>query len=153
MTYVQQRFARYPDMHICHYNVFEVTTLRRLVKTYGRWGDELESWVEQGLFVNLEPITGNAIVTGLPSFSIKALESIYLPNDKREGVASAGVSVQRYFEYRQALAGTPLPAEEGGTGESASAIKADVLQYNERDCYSTWCLIEWLKGLLSEAQG
>jgi predicted RecB family nuclease len=153
MAYVQQRFARYPDMHIFHYNVFEVTTLRRLVKTYGRWGDELELWVEQGLFVNLEPITGNAIVTGLPSLSIKALESIYLPNDKREGVASAGVSVQRYFEYRRALAGTPLPPEEGGTGESASAIKADVLQYNERDCYSTWCLIEWLKGLLSEAHG
>ena len=148
MTYVQQRLAQHPDMHIFHYNVFEVTTLRRLVKTYGRWGDELESWVSHGVFVNLEPITDKAIVTGLPSFSIKALEGIYLADDKREGVASAGVSVQRYFEYRRWLAGTPLSAEEGGTGQSASEIKADVLQYNERDCYSTWCLLEWLKGLV-----
>lgn len=148
MTYVQQRLAQHADMHIFHYNVFEVTTLRRLVKTYGRWGDELELWVSHGVFVNLEPITAKAIVTGLPSFSIKALEGIYLADDKREGVASAGVSVQRYFEYRRSLAGTPLSTEEGGTGQTASAIKADVLQYNERDCYSTRCLLEWLKGLV-----
>ncbi|WP_423448456.1 AAA domain-containing protein [Micrococcus luteus] len=90
-------------------------------------------------FTGLWADTRAAERAGVPSYSIKKLEPLYMGAEHRaeDGVTTAADSVTEYHRYVAAL--------EAGDTEVARAIRADIEDYNRYDCVSTARLRDWLR--------
>lgn len=127
-----ERRAKAKNMRIYHYAPYEVTALKRLARQYGTREEELDDLLRAEVFVDLFQVVRQGLQASVPAYSIKNMEAFYF--DKREGeVTEGGGSIVAYERYRE-LAGTP----EG------DQILADIAEYNEDDCLSTYLLREWL---------
>lgn len=133
MAFVAEGFADYPRAHIYHYNHYEPTALKRLACRYAACEEQLDNLLRQRKFVDLYLVVRESMRTSESGYSIKNIESFYLP--KRENaVTSAGDSVVTYNRWREI--GDP-------------ALLREIAAYNEVDCVSTYKLREWLLGLRS----
>ncbi|MGN7068245.1 TM0106 family RecB-like putative nuclease [Micrococcus luteus] len=138
VAFVEARRAAHPGMRIYHYAAYEVTALKRLTVRHGVGERELDDWLRAGLFVDLYSTVRAALRAGVPSYSIKKLEPLYMGAEHRaeDGVTTAADSVTEYHRYVAAL--------EAGDTEVAAAIRADIEDYNRYDCVSTARLRDWL---------
>ncbi|MFF5020982.1 TM0106 family RecB-like putative nuclease [Micrococcus luteus] len=138
VAFVEARRAAHPGMRIYHYAAYEVTTLKRLTVRHGVGERELDDWLRAGLFVDLYSTVRAALRAGVPSYSIKKLEPLYMGAEHRaeDGVTTAADSVTEYHRY--------VAAMEAGDTEVARAIRADIEDYNRYDCVSTARLRDWL---------
>ena len=143
-SFVQWAHARWranPELHIYHYNHYEVTALRRLMGKYGVCEQEVDDLLRGEVFVDLYRVVRQAVMIGEPSYSLKYVEHLY--RGGREGnVASAGESMVFYQRW--------LIAQDGDTPET-SAILKQIRDYNEEDCRSTAELAQWLRERQEEA--
>ncbi|HKV22350.1 MAG TPA: TM0106 family RecB-like putative nuclease, partial [Mycobacterium sp.] len=134
---VRKRRRRYPDMHIYHYAAYERTTLLALAARYGVGEDEVDDLLRAEVLVDLFPIVRNSIRVGAPSYSLKALEPLYMGAEWRDGeVTNAAASITQYERYRALL-------DEGRRDEADGVLK-QIKDYNEYDCRSTRRLRDWL---------
>ena len=134
VTWAHRRWQENPELHIYHYNHYEVTALRRLMGKYGVCEQETDELLRGQVFVDLYRIVRQAVAVGEPSYSLKYVERLYRP--RREGeVASAGESMVYYQRW--------LIAQDGETFQT-SPILAQIRDYNEQDCRSTAELAAWL---------
>lgn len=134
---VRKRRRRYPGMHIYHYAAYERTKLLALAARYGVGEDEVDDLLRADVLVDLFPIVRNALRVGAPSYSLKALEPLYMGADLRSGeVTNAASSITQYERYRTLL-------DEGRTAEADGVLK-EIKDYNEYDCRSTRRLRDWL---------
>lgn len=138
VAFVEARRATHPGMRIYHYAAYEVTALKRLTVRHGVGERELDDWLRAGLFVDLYSTVRAALRAGVPSYSIKKLEPLYMGAEHRaeDGVTTAADSVTEYHRY--------VAAMEAGDTEVARAIRADIEDYNRYDCVSTARLRDWL---------
>uniref|UniRef100_UPI0025D98557 TM0106 family RecB-like putative nuclease n=1 Tax=uncultured Micrococcus sp. TaxID=114051 RepID=UPI0025D98557 len=138
VAFVEARRAAHPGMRIYHYAAYEVTALKRLTVRHGVGERELDDWLRAGLFVDLYSTVRAALRAGVPSYSIKKLEPLYMGAEHRaeDGVTTAADSVTEYHRY--------VAAMEAGDTEVAAAIRADIEDYNRYDCVSTARLRDWL---------
>ncbi|MWD31105.1 hypothetical protein E0K89_027125, partial [Aquicoccus sp. SCR17] len=120
------------------------TALKRLTVRHGVGERELDDWLRAGLFVDLYSTVRAALRAGVPSYSIKKLEPLYMGVEHRaeDGVTTAADSVTEYHRYVAALeAGDTevteyhryVAALEAGDTEVARAIRADIEDYNRYD--------------------
>jgi uncharacterized protein len=137
-----ERHAAHPDMHVYHYAPYERTKLNALVRRHGVEGDRVE-WLIKRVLIDLYPVVTKGVAIGLPSYSLKALESLYFPAGTRTGIAGGGESVAAFVDY--------VAEREGGRYDDARDIKDGILHYNRIDCVSTQALRDWL--LLIRNQG
>ncbi|HEX9089046.1 MAG TPA: TM0106 family RecB-like putative nuclease [Arthrobacter sp.] len=135
ITHVQDRRARFPDLHVYHYASYEVTALRRLAARHGVMAAEVEELVEAGVLFDLFVTVKTSLRISERSLSIKKLEPLYMPA-ARTGTATAVDSITAYSKYRAA-------ALTGDTA-AAAALFEDIRAYNEYDCLSTLRLRDWL---------
>ncbi|MFF2030702.1 TM0106 family RecB-like putative nuclease [Arthrobacter sp. NPDC058192] len=143
LDYVEKRRQAYPDMHVYHYAAYEKTALRKLSVMHVAGEDTVDSWLREGLLVDLYQTVRNSLRISENSYSIKKLEPLYMGTRLRSGdVKDAGASVVAYSHYCQAR-------EEKRT-EDADKILASISDYNEYDCLSTLELRDWLLGLAQE---
>jgi len=141
VTWAYERWQRFPDLHIYHYNHYEVTALRRLMGKYGACEEEVDAMLRGRVFVDLFRIVQQGLLIGEPSYSLKYVERLY--RGRRAGdVATAGESMVFYQRW--------LVAQDGST-PSTSAILKQIRDYNEEDCRSTAELAEWLRDRQREA--
>ena len=99
----------------------------------------MDSWLREGLLVDLYATVRHSLRISEASYSIKKLEPLYMGNNLRSGdVKDAGASVVAYAAYCTARDGGP------GTQPEAAAILASISDYNEYDCLSTLRLRDWL---------
>ena len=134
---VRKRRRRYPDMHIYHYAAYERTKLLALAARYGVGEDEVDDLLRADVLVDLFPIVRNSLRVGAPSYSLKALEPLYMGAELRSGeVTNASSSITEYERYRALL-------DEGRTDEADGVLK-EIKDYNEYDCRSTRRLRDWL---------
>jgi uncharacterized protein len=141
VTWAYQRWQQFPDLHIYHYNHYEVTALRRLMGKYGVCEDEVDGMLRGGVFVDLFKVVRQGLLIGEPSYSLKYVEHLY--RGHREGdVATAGESMVSYQRW--------LVAQDGDT-PATSAILKQIRDYNEQDCRSTAEFAEWLCARQHEA--
>jgi uncharacterized protein len=134
---VRKRRKRYPDMHIYHYAAYERTKLLHLAARYGVGEDEVDDLLRADVLVDLFPIVRSSLRVGAPSYSLKALEPLYMGSELRSGeVTNAASSITQYGRYRALL-------DEGRTDEAAGVLK-EITDYNEYDCRSTRRLRDWL---------
>lgn len=142
LAYVEERRSRYPDMHVYHYAPYEKTALRNLSLTHVAGEDVVDSWLREGVLVDLYATVRHSLRISEASYSIKKLEPLYMGDNLRSGdVKDAGASVVAYAAYCTARDGGP------GTQAEAGAILASISDYNEYDCLSTLRLRDWLLGL------
>lgn len=136
LDYVVARRADHPDMHVYHYAPYEVTALKRLVGRHATHEDVLDDLLRANVFVDLYQTVRRGIRAGTPSYSIKKLEPLYMGDQLRTGLDNAADSIVEYQRYcEQRLADDPAAAE----------TLADIAEYNEYDCLSTWRLRDWLR--------
>lgn len=139
LAYVEERRARYPDMHVYHYAPYEKTALRNLSLNHVAGEDVVDSWLRDGLLVDLYATVRHSLRISEASYSIKKLEPLYMGDHLRSGdVKDAGSSVVAYAAYCEARDAGPETQAE------AAAILASISDYNQYDCLSTLRLRDWL---------
>lgn len=140
LDYVQDRRAKYPDMHVYHYAAYEKTALRKLSVMHVAGEDIVDQWLRDGLLVDLYQTVRNSIRISENSYSIKKLEPLYMGNNLRSGdVTDAGASVVAYADFCE--------ARDNGLDDLAAEILAGISDYNQYDCVSTLELRNWLLDL------
>ncbi|MCA3035491.1 MAG: TM0106 family RecB-like putative nuclease [Rhodocyclaceae bacterium] len=128
MDFVTERLRRYPAAHIYHYAAYEPTALKRLMSLHGTRESEIDQLLRDGRFVDLFQVVREAIRVSEPRYSIKNLETFYMP--PREGeVTSAGASIVYYENWRRS---------------QDDALLTKIRDYNKDDCISTKLLHDWL---------
>jgi uncharacterized protein len=137
LALVAKRRKRRPNMHIYHYAPYEKTALLRLAGRYGVGEDEVDELLRSGTLVDLYPLVRKSIRVGAESFSLKALEPLYMGSQLRAGdVTTATGSITSYEEYCELQA--------AGRGDEATSVLKEIEDYNRYDCRSTQELRNWL---------
>ena len=133
---VMERLARDPAMHVYHYGAYESGALKRLMQRHATREDEIDVLLRGHVLVNLyDHVVRQALQAGLESYSIKKLETFYMPV-REGGITQAGFSVVAYESW--------LESRDPGTLDEIAA-------YNRDDCVSDLLLRDWLEGLRIEA--
>lgn len=132
-----ERRRLHPDLHIYHYNHYEVTALKRLVGAHGTREEELDELLRGEVFVDLYKVVREGLLISQPSYSIKKVEAFYM--EQRDTTVTDGgdsvIEFERWLEERD------------------QAILDAIAAYNEDDCVSTLLLRDWLIGLRTELAG
>ena len=128
MDFLKTHLDAHPSAYIYHYNHYETTALKRLACRYATAEHQLDDLLRRRKFVDLYKVVREGIRTSEPAYSIKNLETFYMP--KRQGeVATAGDSIVVYHAWRE-------------TGDKKLLLQ--IADYNEVDCVSTAKLRDWL---------
>jgi uncharacterized protein len=137
LAMVKKRRRRRPNMHIYHYAPYEKTALLRLAGRYGVGEDEVDELLRSGTLVDLYPLVRKSIRVGAESFSLKALEPLYMGAQLRGGdVTTAAESITSYARYCELRAAGQL--------DDAASVLKEIEDYNHYDCRSTRELRNWL---------
>ena len=138
IDWLRERLQRWPGLHVFHYSGYERSALTRLAARHGVYEAEVAQLLEGDVFVDLYAVVKSAVRVGSRSYSIKALEPLYMGDELRDadGVTAGGDSIIEYQRYREAVA--------AGDELEAAARLEDLRQYNEYDCLSTLRLRDWL---------
>ena len=137
LALVAKRRKRYPNMHIYHYAPYEKTALLRLAGRYGVGEDEVDELLRSGTLVDLYPLVRKSVRVGAESFSLKALEPLYMGARPRAGdVTTAAESITSYARYCELQA--------AGQYDDAACVLKEIEDYNHYDCQSTRELRNWL---------
>lgn len=137
LAMVKKRRKRRPNMHIYHYAPYEKTALLRLAGRYGVGEDEVDELLRSGTLVDLYPLVRKSIRVGAESFSLKALEPLYMGAQLRAGeVTTAAESITSYARYCELRA--------AGEHDAAASVLKEIEDYNHYDCRSTRELRNWL---------
>jgi uncharacterized protein len=136
MTWVMERWAATPEMHIYHYAPYEQTALKRLAGRHSCFVDELDRLLRGGVFVDLFQVVRQGLRASVESYSIKKLEPFYsFTRDRALPEATRALeSLEAFFSL-------------GETKFDLGAIRDTVEEYNRDDCVSALRLREWLEGL------
>ncbi len=137
LAMVARRRKRRPHLHIYHYAPYEKTALLRLAGRYGVGEDEVDELLRSGTLVDLYPLVRKSIRVGAESFSLKALEPLYMGAQLRTGdVTTATGSIDSYARYCELHA--------AGRRDDAASVLKEIEDYNQYDCRSTRGLRNWL---------
>ncbi|WP_138443148.1 TM0106 family RecB-like putative nuclease [Sinomonas susongensis] len=146
VDYIEYRRARHPRMHVYHYAAYEKTALRRLSQRHAAAEDVIDTWLREGLLVDLYETVRHSIRISERSYSIKKLEPLYMGDDLRTSeLQSAAGSVEMYAAF--------CTARADGDEVEAKRLLDLILDYNEDDCFSTLRLDRWLRGLAALRPG
>jgi predicted RecB family nuclease len=136
IDFVTERRRRFPDLHVYHYNHYEVTALKRIAGAHGTREEELDQLLRDEVFVDLYKVVREAMLISQPSYSIKKVEAFYM-DGRDTAVTDGGDSVIMFERW----------LEEGD-----EAILGEIADYNRDDCISTLKLRDWLLDLRAEAE-
>jgi superfamily I DNA and/or RNA helicase len=137
LAMVAKRRKRRPNMHIYHYAPYEKTALLRLAGRYGVGEEEVDELLRSGTLVDLYPLVRKSIRVGAESFSLKALEPLYMGAQLRVGdVTTAADSITSYARYCELGAADRF--------DEAATVLKEIEDYNLYDCRSTQELRNWL---------
>ena len=135
LTWLVERWSRYPGMHVYHYAGYEQAALKRLTAREGTAESELDQLLRGRRLVDLYAVVRQGLQISKPSYSIKQLEGFYWGATRSahgDQVADALSSVVEYERWScgDRADGTILPRIEA---------------YNRDDVLSTLALHDWLE--------
>ena len=135
VDFVQQRRAVHPDLHVYHYAAYERTALGKLMGRHATREDEVDSLFRDKVLVDLYRVVRQSVAVGVPSYSIKKLEPLYM--GARDGeITDAASSIVEYERWLRT---------------NDDKVLAAIEDYNLVDCRSTWLLRDWLEARRDEA--
>jgi uncharacterized protein len=136
VDWITERLARYPDLHVFHYNAYETVALKNLVARHATREHEVDELLRRKVFVDLYGITRQAIRAGTEGYGLKALEPVFGFARDAEIRGAIG-SLKRWQAF-----------QDDGEQQHLDGIAL----YNEDDCHSTRVLCEWLLARRPEAE-
>ncbi len=136
IDWITGRLARFPDLHVFHYNSYETVALKKLMARYGTREHELDELLRRKVFVDLYGITRQAVRAGTEGYSLKALEPVFGFERTAELKGAIG-SMRHWQEFQQ---------------DGDPAHLRDIALYNQDDVRSTLALYDWLRGLRPEVE-
>ena len=136
---VEARRAAHPDLCVYHYAPYERTALGTLAGRHATREATIDRWLRAGLLVDLYPVVRQGLVVGADSYSLKALEPLYLEGAQAR-TGEIGVAADSIVEY------------ERWRHTADPAILDRLEHYNREDVRSTWQLREWLEARRAEAE-
>lgn len=125
-----------PTAHVYHYAPYEMVALHRMARRYRFGANFLARWEREGVFIDLYRIVTRAMLAGIPNYSLKSVEKLFVPPGSRNTISGGAESVESIRDFWQRRAG-------GETAE-ADGIKKEILSYNRQDTLSTRDLARWL---------
>ena len=143
LDYLAERRAEHPGMHVYHYAPYERVALLRLAGRHGVGETAVDALLREGVLVDLYASVRAGVRTGQPSYSLKQLEPLYMPEHRTGDVTTAAASI---VEYAEAVA-----ARDAGRLDEWRARVDEIGRYNEYDCRSTLGLRDWLLTRLAAA--
>ncbi|MFL6168365.1 MAG: TM0106 family RecB-like putative nuclease [Ornithinibacter sp.] len=135
VTWLNQRRAQWPDLHVYHYAAYETAALLRLAARHGVCEDEVDQLLREGVFVDLYAVVRSAIRVSQRSYSIKKLEPLYM-EAREAAVTNAADSIVVYHQF--------MAARDAERHDEAARLIEEIAVYNRDDCVSTWMLRDWL---------
>jgi len=142
VSWVMERRARDPGMHVYHYAAYERSALRRLMGRHARCEDEVDTLLREGVLVDLYAVVRQGLRIGTPSYSLKEIEVLY-GREREAEVRNAGDSIVAYHRW--------IGSGEAH-GPADSPLLAEIRDYNREDCLSTRDLLGWLRGAQAAAK-
>ena len=143
LDYVVARRREFPGMHVYHYAAYEKTALLRLAGRYGVGEDVVDDLLRDNVLVDLYPVVRASLRIGERSYSIKKLEPLYMPDSRDGDVTNAAASIAEYAHW--------CDLRDQGRTREASALLAEIAEYNRYDCESTVELRDWLLARAADA--
>jgi predicted RecB family nuclease len=137
LTAAKKVLDEYGDAPFVHWHHYERVHIEQYVDRFGD-RDGIAARVLAHL-LDLLPITRNAIVLPLPSYSLKVVEEYV--GFKR---------TQDEYGGSWAMAQFILATETENEGERNQRM-GEILKYNEEDLAATWAIFEWLQGKATAA--
>jgi uncharacterized protein len=138
VDFIEDRRARHPGMHVYHYASYEKAALRRLSQRHAAAESVIDTWLREGLLVDLYETVRHSIRISERSYSIKKLEPLYMGADLRSAELQSGAgSVEIYAAF--------TGARKDGDDDEADRLIKLILEYNRDDCVSTLRLDRWLR--------
>ncbi len=128
VEHLSARRARFPGMHVYHYNHTERSALERLTAEHGVAEAELQHHVATGMFVDLYRVVTGAMQVGVESYGLKQIER--LPGFERSHDIDRG-------------AGAVVEYERWARDGDASRL-GRIAHYNEDDVRATRAVRDWL---------
>ena len=129
----------HPDMHIYHYNHYEVTAFKRLMGKYAAKAAELDIFLRSQTFVDLYPVVKQSLQASVEKYSIKDLEKFYGYTREMNLRDLSKIKI----DYELLLETNDLDAID--------PMMRDAVQlYNQDDCFSTYHLHVWLESLRTQ---
>ncbi len=129
IDFVVESRTRCPGLHVYHYAPYEPAALKRLMGRHGTREREVDDLLRGRVLVDLYQVVRQGVCVGTPSYSLKKLESLYMP-PRTEAITDAGSSIEEYERWL----------------ESGDQTILDELEaYNRVDCDSTRRLRDWLE--------
>lgn len=128
VEHLTARRARFPGMHVYHYNHTERTALTRLTRDHAVAELELEQLVGTGAFVDLYPVVTGAVQIGTESYGLKHVER--LTDFTRGHEIDRGASAVVEYEH--------------WTADRDPARLIRIARYNEDDVRATRAVRDWL---------
>lgn len=136
MDWITERLARFPDLHVFHFNHYEPTTLKRLMSLHGTREHEVDELLRRQVMVDLYTVVRQSVRVGTESYGLKAIEALY--SFKRSPVMEGGAGAARSYEDW-------IDTQE-------ERVLERIALYNREDCESTQSLLDWLMGVRTEAE-
>jgi predicted RecB family nuclease len=134
MDFVMERLHRNPSLHVYHYASYEPSALKRLAGRYATREDHLDRLLRGKVLVDLYAVVRQALQASTESYSLKALEPLYMPQ-RTDRIRDAGSSVVEYERWRDVR---------------DPQLLQDIADYNRTDCRSTLLLRDWLESRRAE---
>jgi len=135
LTWLVDRWQRFPGMHVYHYANYEQAVLKRLTAREAVAETELDTLLRGERLVDLYAVVRQGLQISKRSYSLKKLESFYWSRERpatQEGVDDAMSSV---VEYERWAASEPRD----------DTILERIAEYNYDDVRSTAALHDWLE--------
>jgi len=134
VDFVIERLDAHPGLHVYHYAAYEPLALGRLMGRHATREEEVDRLLRAGVLVDLLQVVRQSVRVGVPSYSLKKIEALYM-GARTEAVTDAGSSIVEYERW----------VEEGDP-----KILEQLEEYNRVDCDSTRRLRDWLEDRRSE---
>lgn len=136
IDWITTRLEQWPELHVFHYNAYEVTAIKRLMVRHATRQHEVDELLRRKVFVDLYGITRQAIRAGVESYGLKGMEPVF--------------GYERDAELRGAIGS--LRRWQAFQDDGDRAHLDGIALYNEDDCLSTRALYPWLLARVPEAE-
>lgn len=139
MTFVMDRWKRYPNMYIYHFAPYEPSAVKRLARVHATFEVEADRLIRAERFIDLHTVFKEGLLASVRRYSLKELEKV-TPYLRQVPLPEASLA-RKHVE---------VSLEAGDFDSFLEETKVIVEKYNEDDCLATQALHLWLESLRNE---
>ncbi len=139
MTFIMERWKKYPAMHIYHYSPYEPSAIKRLMSRHAIHEENVDKILRGERFIDLYSTTKEILRASVESYSIKYLEKLadFTRKCDLEIAGPARRTLEYILEFKSVEALDPQTVQT-------------VQDYNEDDCLATEALHAWVEKIRNE---